>query len=124
MQQDTPTAVRNATVAVLQQLRTDLGPTVPILVLEGHQYTSNWIKPAQTANEKELCKAQHDAVLSLQPAVPNLYYATSEQKLGNDSVIASESCGGMGVHPTGLAHLAIGQFVSEKIAEILGIAKE
>jgi hypothetical protein len=37
MQQDVPAVVYNATIAVLTQLRHDLGPNVPILVLEGHR---------------------------------------------------------------------------------------
>ena len=50
MQQDSPATVTNATLAVVTQLRAQLGDTVPIVVIEGHRYTNDWIKPHQVRN--------------------------------------------------------------------------
>ena len=76
------------------------------------------IKTAQAANEDGLCSAQHAAVTKLQATVPNLHYATSAGKLGNDPAVAGESTGGMGVHPTALAHLHMAEFVAGKLRTI------
>ena len=103
---------------MLTQLRAALGPGVPMLVLEGHEYTNNWIKLAQAAGQDGLCTAQHAAVTSLQKTVPNLYYASSHGKLGDDKAVAGESTGGMGVHPTALAHLHMAEFVAAKLRAI------
>ena len=104
MQQDSSGAVFNSTARVLAQLRAALGPGPPILVLEGHEYTNNWIAPQQAANQDGLCGAQRSAFDSLQGRVPNLHYAGSAGKLGGGAV-AQDSTGGIGVHPTQLGHL-------------------
>lgn len=118
MQQDSGEQVSNATISVLTQIRRALGPDVPILTLEGHEYTNNWIKTAQQDSQNSLCSAQHTAVTELSKTIPNLHYATSKGKLGSDPAVAAESTGGMGVHPTSLAHLHIAQFVAAKLHEL------
>ena len=120
MQQDSAASVYNATVAVLRQLRAAYGPAVPLLVLEGHEYTNNWIKPQQAANEDGLCATQRTAFESLQSEVPNLHYAGSSGKLGPDADVASESTGGIGVHPSQLAHLHMAQFAADKLRALWG----
>ena len=100
MQGDTRRQISNSTTAVLRQLRASLGPDVPIVILEGHEYTNNWIKHAQAAVQDGLCAAQRAAVTELQRQVPNLHYVTSAGKLGKDEAVAGESAGGIGVHPT------------------------
>ena len=115
MQQDSAALVFNSTVAVLRQLRAAYGPTVPLLVLEGHEYTTNWIKPQQRRNEDGLCAAQRSAFEALQSNVPNLHYASSTGKLGPDDSVARESTGGIGVHPTQLAHFHMAQFAAQKL---------
>jgi hypothetical protein len=115
MQQDSAGAVYDSTVAVLRQLRAAYGPAVPLLVLEGHEYTTNWIKPQQRLNEDGLCAAQRTAFEALQSEVPNLHYASSAGKLGPDDSVARESTGGIGVHPTQLAHFHMAQFAAQKL---------
>jgi hypothetical protein len=118
MQQDSREQVSNATISVITQIRQALGSDVPILTLEGHEYTNNWIKKAQQAGQDGLCSAQHAAVTELSKTIPNLYYATSAGKLGSDLAVAAESTGGMGVHPTALAHLHIAQFVAATLSKL------
>jgi hypothetical protein len=118
MQQDSPEQVSNATLAVLKLLRKALGDSVPIITLEGHEYTNNWIKVAQAVGQDGLCSAQHTAVSELQKVVPNLHYTSSLGKLGDDNAVAGESTGGMGVHPTALAHLHMAEFVAQKLHAI------
>jgi hypothetical protein len=84
-----------------------------------HRYINDWIKPAQAANELGLCAAQSAAVTALSKTVPNLHYASGVGKLGDDPAVASESSGGIGVHPSTLAHLAIGEYVAGKVAQII-----
>ena len=113
--------------AILTQLQTALGPSVPIVVLEGHEYTNDWIKEAQETNEAELCTAQNSAVTRLAKATSgNLHYVTRRGKLLGDPAnpanpaIIGESTGGMGVHPSALAHLHIAEFVAAKLRSIRG----
>ena len=119
MQQDSSGAVFNSTARVLAQLRAALGPGPPILVLEGHEYTNNWIAPQQAANQDGLCGAQRSAFDSLQGRVANLHYAGSAGKLGGGAV-AQDSTGGIGVHPTQLGHLHMAQFAAAKLRGLLG----
>jgi len=121
MQQSSPETVQNATLDVLRQLRADLGPQVPIVVLEGHEYTNNWIKRAQSNNQAQLCQAQNAAFVELQDLVPGLHYIDSDGKLGNDPEVADESTGGMGVHPSSLAHLHMADFVATRLRRILSL---
>lgn len=120
MQQDDPATVGNATEAVLTQLRQQLGPAVPIVVLEGHRYTNDWIKVEQEAAELSLAAAQKAAVAKLTASgLVGLHYISGDGKLGPDLAVASESTGGMGVHPTSLAHLHIAEFLAARLAPIL-----
>ena len=57
MQQDTPGVVSNDTIAVLAVLETKF-PNVPILIIDGQEYTNNWIKTAQKINQDALAAAQ------------------------------------------------------------------
>ena len=120
MQQDTAAAVNAATVAVVTYLRAQLGPAVPIVVIEGHRYTNDWIKKSQESQELSLAAAQQAAVAKLSgDGMLGLHYIRGEGKLGPDAAAASESTGGMGVHPTSLAHLHIAEFLAEKLRPIL-----
>jgi hypothetical protein len=118
MQQDTPGAVSNATIAVLNVLEAKF-PNVPILIIEGHEYTNNWIKTEQKINQRALAEAQRSAVAGLQARFPNLHYSAAEGKLGGDVDVAQDSTGGVGVHPTQLAHLHMAEFVAEKLKALL-----
>ena len=80
----------------------------------------NWIKVAQAENEAKLCTAQQAAVSELS-RVSNLHYVPRKGKLGADQAIAGESTGGMGVHPSSLAHLHMAEFVAAKLRPILGL---
>lgn len=120
MQQDTPDTVYNATLRIVTQLREALGPAVPIVVLEGHDYTSNWIKANQATVQKNLNDAQRRAVVALTTqGSKHLHYVSSQGKLGGDVGVAQDSTGGIGVHPTSLAHLHMSNFVAEKVNGIL-----
>ena len=114
MQQDLPGVVSNDTIAVLAVLEVKF-PGVPILVVEGHEYTNNWIKSEQKINQDALETAQAAAVKALQPRFPNLHYASARGKLGNDPDVTQDSTGGIGVHPTQLAHLHMAEYVVEKL---------
>ena len=114
MQQDTPGALSNDTAAVLAVLEAKF-PGVPILVVEGHAYTNNWIKTEQKINQGALATAQAAAVKALQARFHNLHYASAQGKLGDDPDVAQDSTGGIGVHPTQLAHLHMAEFVAEKL---------
>ena len=105
---------------MIKQLRDLLGPHVPIIVLEGHIYTNNWIKTSQASQQLSLASAQHTAVNAIiQSGDTNLHYVEGEGKLGDDPVVVQESTGGIGVHPSSLAHLHMAQFVADKIRHIL-----
>ena len=120
MQQDNASTVGAATAAVVTQLRQQLGPDVPIVVLEGHRYTNDWIKVDQESAELSLAAAQQAAVQKLVAnGMAGLHYITGEGKLGPDLAVASESCGGIGVHPTTLAHLHIAEFLAARLKLIL-----
>jgi hypothetical protein len=82
-------------------------------VVEGQEYTNNWIKAAQREQQDGLALAQRAAVAAL-------HYATAKGKLGGDVGVAGESAGGVGVHPTQLAHLHMAQFVAAQL-RALGI---
>ena len=115
-----PAQVANLTTAVIKQLRDLLGPHVPIIILEGHIYTNNWIKTSQASQQLSLASAQHTAVNAIiQSGDTNLHYVEGEGKLGDDPVVVQESTGGIGVHPSSLAHLHMAQFVADKIRHIL-----
>lgn len=80
---------------------------------------------AQGANEAKLCTAQQAAVAQL-GKVSNLHYVTRQGKLLGDPAapadraIAGESTGGMGVHPSSLAHMHMAEFVAAKLQPIMG----
>merc|ERR1719506_3204960 len=93
MDGDDPGHVANATSEVLAVLEAHF-PGVPILVLEGHDYTNNWIKPAQAAVQKGLQKAQASVVAALRVTHPNLHYASSVGKLGDDLDVVQDSTSG------------------------------
>ena len=97
MQQDVPASVHNDTLNVLAQLRKGF-PDTEILVLEGHRYTTRWIKPEQRKQELALCAAQKSAVEKViaMTGDSKLHYASGEGKLGKDEAVAAESTGGMG----------------------------
>lgn len=114
MQQDTPGAVSNDTIAVLSVLEAKF-PSVPILIVEGHEYTNNWIKVEQKANQDALEIAQAKAVKALQNRFHNLHYASAKAKLGDDLDVVQDSTGGIGVHPTQLAHLHMAEFVATEL---------
>jgi hypothetical protein len=126
MQDESPSSIYNQTSAILTQLRKALGPKVPIVVLEGHEYTNNWIKQAQAKNEAEICTAQYSAVTQLaKGSTNNLHYVTRHGKLLGDPAInpvnpaiMGESTGGMGVHPSSLAHLHMAEYVAAKLREL------
>ena len=82
--------------------------------------TNNWIKTAQAHNQNGLAAAQATAVRSLQSKFPNLHYVPAAGKLGADADVVQDSTGGIGVHPTQLAHLHMAQFVAAKL-RALGI---
>jgi hypothetical protein len=89
------------------------------LSLSGARYTNNWIKTEQQINQDALASAQRSAVANLQARFPNLHYAAAEGKLGGDVDVAQDSTGGIGVHPTQLAHLHMAEFVAEKLTVLL-----
>ena len=117
MQQDASGVVYNDTLAVLAVLEGQF-PGVPILILEGHSYTNNWIKTEQQRNQDALAKAQAAAVAKMRGRFPNLHYASAAGKLGVDGDVAQDSTGGIGVHPTQLAHLHMAEFVATKLKAI------
>ena len=119
MQQDLPPTMRNKTRDVLQTLRAVLPPSTPIVVMEGHLYTNNWIKAAQSVQQLALAAAQKIEVLKAQRAGDtNLYYLGAEGKLGADVGVAQESTGGIGVHPTSLAHLHMAEYVYDALTTL------
>eukprot|EP01052_Picozoa_sp_SAG31_P058917 SAG31_NODE_18269_length_641_cov_1.828413_2_plen_62_part_00 len=52
---------------------------------------------------------------ALQARFPNLHYASAKGKLGGDPDVAQDSTGGIGVHPTQLAHLHMAEFVAGRL---------
>ena len=74
---------------------------MPILVVEGHHYTNNWIKTEQKINQDALEAAQSAAVAAFQARFPNLHYAAAQGKLGSEPDVQQDSTGGVGVHPAG-----------------------
>jgi hypothetical protein len=89
-------------------------------VLEGHRYTNDWIKVNQAAVELGLARAQREAVVKLAGlGMVGLHYVTGEGKLGSDPLAAMESTGGMGVHPSSLAHLHIAEYLATHVKPIL-----
>lgn len=120
MQQKSPEEMVNATRAVLAQLRSTLGLDIPIVVLEGHLYTNNWIKPGQQENQLALNAAQHSVVAALQAAGDSqLFYLGAEGKLGPDKAVAMDSTSGIGVHPSPLAHLHMAEYIAKGLIPIL-----
>ena len=120
MQSKTPDQMVNSTKAVLAQLRASLGHDCPILVLEGHLYTNNWIKLGQQAQQLALNAAQRSAVEAAQKAGDTkLFYLGAEGKLGDDAGVAMDSTGGIGVHPSSLAHLHMAEYIAKGLAPIL-----
>jgi hypothetical protein len=112
----TPAECLNSTQAVaygtLKQLRDALPAATALFVLEGHNYTNNWIQPQQAIMQDAKRAAQRRAFQQLQAdGLPNIHYVAGDGKLGQDAHTADESAAGIGVHPTGLAHLHIAQFV-------------
>jgi hypothetical protein len=106
MQGPTLMVSNNDTVAVATQVRTALGPSVSILILEGHDYTKNWVRANQATVQRDVAAVQPRAMAALaSQCVRNLHYPSYGGKLGGDARVAHESTGGIGVHPTSLAHI-------------------
>ena len=67
--------------ALLKQLREGLGPSVPILVLEGHTYSNAWLLPSVQAGQQAKRAAQKAAFDAAAKTDPNLHYVTGDEKL-------------------------------------------
>ena len=63
---------------------------------------------------------QASAVAALQGRFPNLHYTGAARKLGDDVDVAQDSTGGIGVHPTQLAHLHMAEYVAATL-KTLGV---
>ena len=119
MQGQTVPEMHDATREILVALRVALGAATPIVVLEGHLYTNNWIKAPQREQQLALSAAQKEEVVAAQSAGDSrLFYIGAEGKLGDDPGVAQESAGGVGVHPVGLAHLHMAEFVTRELKKL------
>ena len=75
---------------------------------------------SQATQQLALASAQQTAVRALVASgVMNLHYVEGKGKLGSDPAVVQESTGGMGVHPSSLAHLHMAKFVADKLRDIL-----
>ena len=106
--------------SVLKQLRAGLGPRVPILVLEGHTYGNGWILPSVKSSQAAKRAAQRGAFEQQAKTDKNIFYAGGDGKLASFSPQQmTEATGGVGVHPTNIAHLRIAEYVAAQIKPLL-----
>ena len=60
--------------ALFKQLREGLGPTVPILVLEGHTYSNAWILPGIQEGQESKRAAQRAAYQAAAAVDKHIHY--------------------------------------------------
>jgi hypothetical protein len=112
--------VAAATQPVLRQLRAGFGDSVPIVVLEGHTYSNAWISPGVNHGQQAKRAAQRSAVDALVKAgMKNLHYVTGDGKLASLGEAQYEATGGIGVHPSNIAHMRIAEYVAKEVAPLL-----
>jgi hypothetical protein len=100
---------------LFQQLRAGLAPHVPILVLEGHTYSNAWILPAVQRAQAAKRAAQRAAFEQAAATDPHIHYVPGDGKLASLGEAQFDATSGVGVHPSNIAHLRIGQFVARQI---------
>jgi hypothetical protein len=106
--------------SVLKQLRAGFGPDVPILVLEGHTYSNGWILPSVQSGQAAKRAAQRSAFDQQAKTDKNIFYAGGDGKLASFTPQQmTEATGGIGVHPTNIAHLRIAEYVAGQIKPLL-----
>jgi hypothetical protein len=112
--------VAAATQPVLRQLRAGFGDSVPIVVLEGHTYSNAWINRGINNEQQAKRAAQKSAVDALVKAgMKNLHYVTGGGKLDSLGEAQYEATGGIGVHPSNIAHMRIAEYVAKEVAPLL-----
>ena len=107
---------------LFKQLRTGLGPDVPIVILEGHTYSNAWLLPSVKAGQDAKRAAQKAAFDAAKKADPNIHYVTGGGKLASlneQGYDEHDATSGIGVHPSNLAHLHIGQYVAAQLKPLL-----
>jgi hypothetical protein len=111
-------AVERLAPPLFKQLRAGLGQDVPIMVLEGHTYTNAWILPAVQSAQAAKRTAQRAAFEQAAASDPHIHYVSGAGKLASLGEAQYDATSGIGVHPTNIAHLRIGQFVAEQIRSL------
>jgi len=112
-------SVTELAAPLIKQLRVALGPTVPLVFLEGHTYSNAWILPEVASGQAAKRAAQLRAVQAAQATDKHLHYVSGDGKLASLGETQYDATAGVGVHPTNIAHLRIAQFVSDQLQNIL-----
>ena len=114
--------VTSRATPLFEQLRRGLGAATPLVILEGHDYTNAWALPSIKAGQAAKRKAQKTA-FDERIRDKHIHYVKGEGKLASFDALGSESryeaAGGVGVHPTNIAHYRIGKFVAEQVKPLL-----
>eukprot|EP00041_Stephanoeca_diplocostata_P023196 m.565100 g.565100 ORF g.565100 m.565100 type:complete len:818 (+) comp22240_c0_seq1:34-2487(+) len=106
--------------ALFQMLRKGLGPNVPIVVLEGHNYTNAWVLPDVRDGQVAKRAAQKAAFVAARASDPNIHYVDGDAKLASlGAEHQYDAAAGVGVHPTNIAHIHIAEFVAAAVRRVI-----
>ncbi len=107
---------------LFKQLREGLGPHVPIVILEGHTYSNAWLLPSVQSEQAAKRVAQKAAFDAVKKTDQNIHYIEGGGKLSSlteQGYDEHDATSGIGVHPSNLAHLHIGQYVASHLKSLL-----